>query len=74
VAWTAADVTTYENAIRDLVNGDRIVRVTTSSGRSVEYGQADLPQLRALLAEARAEVAAAAATTRFVLTRTEKGL
>jgi hypothetical protein len=62
-----------KEAVLKLASGTRAVRITTM-GKTVEYGQADLTELEALLARAEADVAAAAGTSQFFLTRTSKGL
>lgn len=52
--WTTTDQTAVKQAVLDLAQGKRKVRVSYSSeagGGTTEYGQADLPQLRALLAD-----------------------
>jgi len=58
--WTTADRDALKAAVIALATGKRAVTVSFSSGggasRSTEYGQADLPQLRSLLAEVNAAV------------------
>lgn len=65
--WTTTDRDAVKQAVVDLATGKRKVRVSYSSdagGGTVEYGQADLPQLRTLLAEMNASVGAKRRTIR----------
>ena len=59
MAFSSADVTSIETAIIELATGARVVRASIG-GRYVEYGQADLSKLTALLALAKSDVASAA--------------
>ena len=70
MALTAADI---EQAIGDLVMGRRVVKMIVA-GKHMEFGQADLPQLRDMHAQKVQEEAAAAPAPSYVLTRSAKGL
>jgi len=74
MAYTQADLTKIESAIVALAAGERTVRVTTAGGKSIEYGQADLPQLRALRDSVKKELETTSTTTRYIRTSTGKGL
>ncbi len=73
MAYSESDLTTIESAITSLAAGTRKVRATLN-GKTVEYGQVDLAQLRSLRDQIQAEVSSAAGRRRFVLTSTSKGL
>lgn len=70
MALTASDL---EQAISDLVMGKRVVSMSIA-GKQMEFGHADLPELRSLHAEKVEEEAAATPTPSYMLTRTSKGL
>lgn len=53
MAFTQAEVDAIKAALLKLVNGERIVSVALAD-RVVQYQQADIEQLRALLASAEA--------------------
>ena len=57
MAYSQTDLESVEAAILALAKGERIVTVSVAGNR-VEYGQADLPQLRALRAEIRNDLTA----------------
>jgi hypothetical protein len=63
MAWTQADADAVRAAILALASGTRVVTVSYAGppARSVEYGAADLAELRRLLAEM--ERTASGATT-----------
>jgi len=71
--YTETERDAIKNAVIKLASGTRAVRITTM-GKTVEYGQADLADLEALLGRAEADVNAAAGASQFFLTRTSKGL
>lgn len=73
MVFTQSDVDSIRSAIMALVAGARVVSLTVA-GQSIEYQPLDLDKLRALLAEAQAEVQSAAGRRRFVLTSASKGL
>lgn len=73
MAYTSLDLTSVSSAIIALASGTRVVSVTIS-GKSIEYGQADLKSLRALRDEIKAEINQTAGRDSFVLTRSSKGL
>ena len=60
-------------ALIALATGERVVRIAVE-GKTVEYGQANIQELRNLRAEIAAEVQTEAGRRRFVLTSTDKGL
>lgn len=73
MAYTATDLANIQAAILALAAGTRVVSVSVNN-KTITYGQAQIKELQALCDEIKADVAAAANTKRFVLTRTEKGL
>jgi hypothetical protein len=73
MAYIQADQESVQAAIIALATGSRVVSVTTGD-KTIQYGQADIDKLRALLSEIKAELSAAAGRQRFVLTATSKGL
>ncbi|MBU0994865.1 MAG: gpW family protein [Proteobacteria bacterium] len=68
--YTLTDIDNVKNAIMDLVNGKKIVRVSVM-GQVVEYGSTQLKELRELLSEMEST---SSTKRRFVLTSTSKGL
>lgn len=73
ILWTEDDRDAIKKALMGLVSGSRLVRTTHSSEagqRAYEYGQADIPQLKQLLAEITASLDA----PRTVAVRTGKCL
>jgi len=72
MAYTQADLTSIETAILKLSSGERAVSVSIS-GKRIEYGQADLSQLRSLRAEIQRELSSGAGG-RTILMKTGKGL
>lgn len=73
MSYTQTDLDNVRSAIIALATGARVVRVSISD-KIIEYGQAQLNQLRALRQEIMSEVNSNAGRRRFVLTRTSKGL
>ena len=73
MAFTSSDLTSVETAIINLAKGDQIVSVTVQ-GRTTQYNQASLPQLRELRAEIRSDIATTNSTARYSLASTSKGL
>lgn len=73
MAFSQTDLTNIESAIIDLATGKRTVRVNID-GKLIEYGQAQLNELKALRADVKAELDAANGSSGFVLTTTSKGL
>ncbi len=73
MAYSQTDLTNIESAVMDLATGKRAVRVTID-GKLIEYGQAQLNELKALRADVKSEIDAASGATGFVLTTTSKGL
>lgn len=73
MAYTQSDLDSVQSAIVALAAGTRKTRVTVG-GNTVEYGQADLPQLRALRAEIQAEINSAAGRRQYFRIKTDKGL
>ena len=70
MTYTQTDIANVKKAIMDLVNGKKIVRVSVM-GQVVEYGTAQLKELRDLLSEMELS---SATKRRFILTSTTKGL
>ncbi|MBU0994109.1 MAG: gpW family protein [Proteobacteria bacterium] len=68
--YTLTDIDNVKNAIMDLVNGKKIVRVSVM-GQVVEYGSTQLKELRDLLSEMESS---STNKRRFILTSTSKGL
>ena len=59
MAYTATDLLNVETAIRALIAGDRAVSVSMSD-KTISYERNDLPALRSLRDEIKAEVSLAA--------------
>lgn len=75
MAYTSSDLTAVSSAIIALASGTRVVSVTLSSGKSIQYGQANLAELKDLRSEIKAEInAATTGHSNFFLTRSSKGL
>lgn len=68
--YTQTDIDNVKTAIMDLVNGKKIVCVSVM-GQVIEYGSAQLKELRDLIAEMES---ANGTKRRFILTSTSKGL
>jgi hypothetical protein len=73
MAYTQADQENVQAAIMALATGSRVVSITMGD-KTIQYGQADIDKLRALLSEIRVELNAAAGQRRYLLTSTSKGL
>ena len=58
MAFTQADVTSIETAIMEIIAGTRVVRCSIGD-KSFEFSAPDLPQMRAMRAEIKAEVSLA---------------
>lgn len=75
--WTQEDVDKLKAAVLALAVGEAVMTVKYSGppAREVTYKSADLADMKALLAEARSEVAADAGTRTTVrYARTKKGV
>ncbi|MBU0994874.1 MAG: gpW family protein [Proteobacteria bacterium] len=68
--YTQTDIDNVKNALMDLVNGKKIVRVSVM-GQVIEYGSTQLKELRDLLSEIESSTGT---KRRFILTSTTKGL
>ena len=64
MAYTQQNLIDVEQAIVDLAKGKRVVRVIIE-GKSIEYSQANIDELKNLRAEIKAELQAAAGRPRF---------
>ena len=64
MAYTQQNLNGIEQAIVDLAKGKRVVRVNIK-GKSIEYSQANIAELKNLRAEIKAELQAAAGHPRF---------
>ena len=73
MAYTQTNLTDVESAIVDLAQGKRVVHVIIE-GKSIEYSQANIDELKDLRADIKSELQAPAEYPRFVLTTTRKGL
>ena len=73
MAYSQQNLIDIEQAIVDLAKGKRVVRVIIE-GKSIEYSQANISELKNLRGEIKAELLAAEGRPRFVLTTTRKGL
>lgn len=73
MSFTQTQLDKIETAILDLVTGQQVARVTLR-GRTVEYVQADLPQLRALRDEVRNEINRGKKKSTYILGVSRKGL
>lgn len=71
MAWTQADADQVRAAIVALAAGNRVVTVTYAGPpeRSITYGQAQLGELRALLAEMDRAVSGASTFRRFAFSK-----
>ena len=76
MSYTATDLTIVENAIKALAGGTRVVSVSTSNGKSISYGQAQLKDLQALRDSIQAEInfGSTSGSRGYVLVSTSKGL
>ena len=70
IGWTQEDYDEVKTAIKDLVIGKAVVKVTID-GDTTEYSRADLPQLRSLLNEMGASLTPSVSSFLIV---TDKGL
>ena len=73
MAYTQSNLTDVESVIVDLSKDKRVVRVIIE-GKSIEYSQINIQELKDLRPEIKAELQAASGRPRFVLTTTRKGL
>lgn len=73
MSWTETDLETVRAAKLKLATGKSVVRVTLSSGKTIEYGRADLRSLQVLESEIRSELDTSTSGA-CVLTHTSKGL
>ena len=71
--YTSDDLASVKAAILALAAGERVAQVMIGS-KLIQYSRVELPQLRALLAEIKAEIQSTAKRRRFVLTTTSKEL
>ena len=62
MSYTATDLDEITAAIVALVKGEQVVNVRLAGGKGIEYGAADLDDLRSLKNEVAAEIAAASGT------------
>jgi hypothetical protein len=72
MAYTSQNLADVEAAIINLAAGRRVVSVTIE-GKSIAYGQAQLPELKQLKAEIVLELQTTT-SRRFFLAQTDKGL
>jgi len=73
MSYTEADLENIKAAILALATGERVVKVALGD-KQIEYGQAQLKDLRALRAEIEANLEFQAGKSRVFLTQTSKGL
>jgi len=73
MAYTSTDLANVQAAVTALATGTRKVSVSLN-GKTVQYGQVQLPELMTLRDQIQAEVSAADGRRRFVLISTSKGL
>ena len=73
MAWTQTDLESVNEAILALATGERAARVTLGD-KTIEYGQAQLTDLRALRAEIKADLDAQSGKSRVFYMQTSKGL
>lgn len=73
MSYTEADLENIKRAILALATGERVVKVALGD-KQIEYGQAQLKDLRALRAEIEANLELQAGKSRVFLTQTSKGL
>jgi|WetSurSiteA1Bulk_404760.scaffolds.fasta_scaffold32912_3 hypothetical protein len=73
MAFTQTDQESVQAAVIALATGSRVVSATMGD-KTIQYGQADVDKLRALLSEIKTELSAAAGRRRYLLTSSSKGL
>ncbi len=73
MAYTDTDLTNIQTAIMALATGTRVVSLSIG-GKTIQYGQAQLNELKALRDEIKSEVNSTAGRAQYVLTSTDKGL
>lgn len=73
MAYTTADLTQVETAIKALATGERVTSARFSDGKSVTYQEADLDKLMKLRTLIAAELAATSGRKRSRLVTTDKG-
>ena len=72
MAYTKTDLESVESAILKLATGERVVSVSIS-GTRIDYGQADLPQLRVLRSEIESSLSSGSGGRTLIIS-TSKGL
>jgi len=73
MAYTETDLTNVETAIRSLMAGTRKVRLSMGD-KMIEYARTDLNDLIKLKQEIINEMQCSTGTSRYILTKSEKGL
>ena len=73
MAYTQTDLDNIKAAILALATGERVVR-TRINDKDIEFGEAQLKDLRELRAEIQTEINAASGKSGVVLIQTSKGL
>ena len=73
MAYSETDLESVKTAILALATGERVVKVSLGD-KLIEYGQAQLKDLRALRAEIEADLETQSGKSRVFLTQTSKGL
>jgi hypothetical protein len=72
MSFTQTDLDAVKEAIIDLASGQRVVSVSIA-GKTIQYGIADLNQLKALRKEIQSEIQALSGIKRYYHVRTSKG-
>ena len=73
MSYTDADLAAVQAAILALATGTRVISMTIG-GKTIQYGPAQINELKALRDEVKNEVESAAGRPKYVLTSTSKGL
>jgi hypothetical protein len=74
MAFDATDLASIETAIRAIITGDRVVSVTFSDGKKVDYQKTDLEALKTMRSQINAEISATAGTAqRYAYPKMRRG-
>ena len=73
MSYTENDLESIKTAILALATGERVVKVSLGE-KLIEYGAAQLKDLRALRAEIESDLETQSGKSRVFLTQTSKGL
>jgi len=74
MAYTQTDLDNINNAILELAKGERVVRITYSDGKTVEYQPAKLSTLQSIAATVQGQINRTSGKPSFFRASTSKGL